>query len=340
MALATHQFKGSCSTLPSLPSSWSRGSKLRHSLPRFDAGRRAETILSLKCKLCSSIGAPLVLGPESKLSRISGFKGSCGSDDLGGRANGSKSLKNAVKVSYLQNKNDKSSVESSKVQNVVPSPYTAANETTTSSLAIQNLFKSWLMLLRMPSEPQPVDEVLEEPPPSITSEMPNIEQERGDILKAVCCYFLGLDATIKIPLLLFTPLFLAVDLVYGSKVSKELTPLWILGPLIVALYIKIFRAMCGLYAFSFKQTVKVVKNLPVYYWHVHDYIFHGKLKEAMRTHILEPVADNKNMDYNEVTRRKMKDLQVWLVEIYLDFIESVWPYYCRTRRFLKSVTLA
>ncbi|KAL0421782.1 UNVERIFIED_CONTAM: hypothetical protein Slati_3201100 [Sesamum latifolium] len=131
------------------------------------------------------------------------------------------------------------------------------------------------------------------------------------------------------------PLYLAVNLVYGSKVSKELTPLWILGPLVIALLHKDFRAICVLYAFSFKQTVKVAKNLPACYLLLHDYIFHGKLKEAMKKHILEPVEDIKNMDYIVVT----KDLQQWFVERYLDFIELIWPFYCRTIKFLKRANL-
>ncbi|KAI3454463.1 hypothetical protein Pfo_011126 [Paulownia fortunei] len=341
MALATHQLQGSCSTFLSVPSSWSRGSKVKHFWPTFHPVGGKDRLFSLKCRLCSSVGTSLVLGPKSKLFKISAFKGSSRHDNSGGRANGSKSLKNPVKVSYLQHESEESSVESSKVQSVVPAPYTAADETTTRSLAIQNLFKNWLMLLRTPSQTQPVEGALEEPSSMETSETPSTmqKQERGEILKAVGCYFLGLDATIKIPLIMFAPLYLTVNLVYGSEVSKELTPLWILGPLIVALYIKIFRAICGLYIFSFKQTVKVVKNLPAYYLLVHNYIVRGKLKEAIQTHLWQPLADIKNMDYNEVTRRKMKDLQGWLMERYLDFIESIWPYYCRTIRFLKRANL-
>ncbi|KAL8480752.1 hypothetical protein ACS0TY_027332 [Phlomoides rotata] len=58
----------------------------------------------------------------------------------------------------------------------------------------------------------------------------NLEKQSDEILKVVWCYFLGVDATIKVPILLLTPLYLAVNIVYGSRVSKELTPLWILGP--------------------------------------------------------------------------------------------------------------
>ncbi|RVX23778.1 hypothetical protein CK203_000274 [Vitis vinifera] len=50
--------------------------------------------------------------------------------------------------------------------------------------------------------------------------------DKGEILKAVRFYFLGVDVVIKIPLLIFIPLYQAVNVAYGPEVSKELTPLW------------------------------------------------------------------------------------------------------------------
>lgn len=78
-------------------------------------------------------------------------------------------------------------------------------ETTAGSQAIQQLFKSWLTLLRTPSsssQSQLPNETLEE-----TSENEIVETDdkkiqtsgRGVILKTVWRSFLGLDATIKIP---------------------------------------------------------------------------------------------------------------------------------------------
>lgn len=159
--------------------------------------------------LASSGGASLVLGLKSKVLKVSAFKGGSQNDDSGVRANGSKSLKK-VKVSYLQHESDESpgytqqqheSSISPKVLN--HAPYSAADEKTTSSLAIQNLFKNWLMLLRTPSQTRQVEESPEKPHME-TSGVPNTvqKQERGEILKAAWCYFLGLDATIKIPLLM------------------------------------------------------------------------------------------------------------------------------------------
>lgn len=164
---------------------------------------RCYIIVKLIKYLASRIGYSLAPGLRSKSFKISAFKGGSRHDDSVGRSNGSKSLKNPVKVSYLQHESEESSAESSKVQNVVPAPYTEADETATSSLVIQKLFKSWLMLLRTPSQTPPVEGAVEQPSSVETSETSNIvqKQEKGELLKAARCYFLGLDATIKIPLL-------------------------------------------------------------------------------------------------------------------------------------------
>ncbi|XP_073126862.1 uncharacterized protein [Henckelia pumila] len=332
MALATHQFQGSYCPSPTLSSPWSRGRKLKPFAPSFLPAGRKDQVISLKSRSRLSVGAFLLHGPKSKSLKISAFKGSSRHDDSGNLSNGSKSLKNHVKVPYLQHESKESAVESSRP---------ALDEMTARSLAMQNLFKNWLTLLRTPSQAQPVEEVVEEPFSTEASGLQSTKQKqgKGEILKAAWYFFWGLDATIKIPLLIFTPLYITVNVVYGSEVSKELTPLWILGPLIVALYVKMFRAICSLYVFSFKQTVNIVKNMPAYCLLAFDYIFRGKLKEAIQTHLWKPVADIKNTNYNEVTKRILKDLQGWLVEKYLDFVESIWPYYCRTIRFLKRANL-
>ncbi|KAL1554177.1 hypothetical protein AAHA92_14765 [Salvia divinorum] len=346
MALATHPLKcqgnlpgdfvrASCGNFPSVPSLWIRGSKLKQCVPALGAVERKEWFISSKCMSCSSIGAPIARRPKSKPFKVSAFKGYQFDDSNNGSANSSKYVKNAVEVSYVKHKSEESSVESSKVQSDVP-----VVEATTRSLAIQNLFKSWLVLLRAPSQTEEADKVLEESSMAKTSEMPNTSvKQKSEILKAAWCRILSLDTAIRIPFLVFTPLYLAVNLVYGMEVSKELTPMWILGPIVLIVYVKTFQALCGLYAFSFKQTTNVIKKLPVYYSLVHDHIVHGRLKEATRIHILQPLADIRNMNYSEVTRRKMKDLQGWLVDRQQDLVELVWPWYCRTIRFLKRTHL-
>lgn len=135
------------------------------------------------------------------------------------------------------------------------------------------------------------------------------------------------------------PVFLAINAIYGAEVTKELTPLWIAGPVIVALYIKLFQGLCVLYAFCFKQTIKLIRNLPAYYLLAYNYIASGKIRDDVRALVLRPVLAIRNMDYKEVTRMKLKEIQHWIIEKYLDFVESIWPYYCRTIRFLKRANL-
>uniref|UniRef100_A0A5B7AHH6 Embryo defective 2759 n=2 Tax=Davidia involucrata TaxID=16924 RepID=A0A5B7AHH6_DAVIN len=341
MALVIHHIQGSYVSFPSRSLPWNKGMKLKRFVTTLHMVARTDRFLSLKCKSCLSVGAPFVCGPKGKSLRISAFKGSAQNDELGGRSSGSKSAKNSVKLSYIPQESEETLTESPKEQNVPLSYASDSDERIAGSLAIQNLFKNWLALLRTPSPNQVVDEILEGPAPKERSEMQNGTQkkERSVILKAVWCYFLGLDATVKIPLLIFIPWYLAVNVVYGAEVSKELTPLWVLGPLIVALYIKMLRSICAFYVFSFKQTVKVVKNLPTYYLLAYNYIARGKLKEDVRAYFWQPVMNIKNLDYKELSKRKMKDLQVWAVEKYLDYVESIWPYYCRTIRFLKRANL-
>jgi hypothetical protein len=126
---------------------------------------------------------------------------------------------------------------------------------------------------------------------------------------------------------------------YGAGVSKELTPLWILGPLIVAFYIKLLQGLWALYVFSFRQTIKVIKNVPTYYLVASGYIRQGKLKEDIQARVLQPLQSFKNLDRKEFSRKKMMELQEWCMEKYLDYVESIWPYYCRAIRFLKRANL-
>src|ERR1044072_540985 len=118
------------------------------------------------------------------------------------------------------------------------------------------------------------------------------------------------------------PLYMAVNVKYGAEVSKELTPLWVLGPPIVAIYIMIIRGLCALYAFTFSQTVKVLKDSPSFCILAYSYVFGGKLKEHIAAYLLKPILSIKNRDYKQLTSRKLKELQEWILEKYLDFVES------------------
>ncbi|MBA0578427.1 hypothetical protein Gorai_020709, partial [Gossypium raimondii] len=288
------------------------------------------------------IGAPHTCGSKVKNVGISTFKGSGQNNESRGRTNNAFLSKNTIKVSYVPKDREETMIESSNVHNV---PLAYASETSENHLgspAIQKLFKKWIMILLSQSPHQVMDEVMGVgPPPRDTSETQIGTQSNGksEILKMVWSHFWDMDVTIKLPILLFIPLYMAVSLIYGAEVSKELTPLWVFGPLIVALYIRILRGLCALYVLCLKQTLQIVGNLPTYYVVAYNYIAHGKLKEEVRARVWQPVVNIKNLDYKELSRRKMKDFQEWMMENYVDIVESVWPYYCRTIRFLKRANI-
>ncbi|KAJ8771794.1 hypothetical protein K2173_026971 [Erythroxylum novogranatense] len=340
MTLVTHQLQGPCTTFPLRPSSWSRGIKLKQHLTTLQVIGRTDRRLLVKRNLHLSAGA-YIHGSKLKISKFWAFKGNSQNDESRKRANGSKCSKNTVKLSYVPTDNGETIMESPKVHSA-PVSHTSKGEGINGSPAIHRLFKKWLNMLctQPPCEEEDgtlkrhsASEELQEPQSNIQ------DKERGGILKNVWCSITGLDATIKIPLLVFIPLYLVINVFCGAEVSKELTPLWILGPLVVALYIKMIRGLWALYVFTFRQTVKVIKNLPTYYLVAAGYVKQGKLKDDVKARVLQPVIKVKNMDFDEFSRKNLKVLEEWLMEKYLDFVESIWPYYCRTIRFLKRANL-
>ncbi|CAH9071915.1 unnamed protein product [Cuscuta europaea] len=288
---------------------------------------------------CSG-GAPLV--SKQKVFKILAFKSSSQNDSGCSRFNAMK--KSVNKLSYGAHGSEVTSVESFRAQNLPVSYPSGIVETTIDdTLAIQKPLKHWLSILRTtPSSDQAISEIVEGQSSTQAVEAQKLVQQktkRRSILQAVWSYFIGLHATIKIGLLIFMPFYLAVTSAYGAEISKELMPLWIFGPFIISLYIKMIRAISALYVFCFAQTVKVVKNLPTCYSLAREYIFHGKLKEEIRVRLLQPVVSIKNTDYRKVVRSRLNDMKVILAEKYLDFTELIWPFYCRMIRLLKRANL-
>lgn len=153
---------------------------------------------TLKAIVVFSVRAPFFLGQAKEL-KITCFKATGQSEDSSG-AFGSKYQKNSVKLSYVQQGSEETLTELSQD---VPVPSSTA-KTTEGSQAIQSLFRNWLTLLRTPSPDQVVDEAIEKPAVEEKTETQDKMQKngRGEILKAVWYSFWGLDAMIKMPLLI------------------------------------------------------------------------------------------------------------------------------------------
>ncbi|XP_054804511.1 uncharacterized protein LOC129307677 isoform X2 [Prosopis cineraria] len=333
--------QGSCVTFSSRHMPWSKSLKLKQCLTKHHRVGRTDWHYLLKLGTLS-VGPSYIFGAKIEPFRISAFKGSSHNYHKGSRPSGLK-----VPNAYVRlEESGEAKSEPPEAQNV-PLSYASeanndlANDNLPTSTAIHKLFKKWLTLLLTQPSSEEVKEVLGESTQGALPETLDGTQvkERGEVLKVAWTHFLALDETIKIPLLVFIPFYLAVNVRYGAKVSKELTPLWVVGPLVVALYVVIIRKLWSFYAFSFKQTVKVIKNFPSCCILAYSYVFGVKIKEDIQSLILQPILSIKDIDYKEQSRRKLKELEEWIVEKYLDSVESIWPYYCRTIRFLKRANL-
>lgn len=281
MVLVTHQAQGSYALARP---SWKRGSKPSQNLAACC------TVQRMDITSCLGVQPPLIYGSKRKSLRISY------------RLRGSRSEGNEDILSGL-----------SKVQNGRAHSTPDADVTTTGSIALHNLFKSWLTFLPMASQNK--EETLEGPSSNGRVETDQ-ELLKGGIPETVWCNFLGMDATLKIPAIIFIPLFLIVNMKYGGQVAKELTPLWIGGPLVVALYMKTVLVICSLYVFSFNKSVKVVNNFS-----------RGKVKEFIWVHIWQHMAYFRNLNYIEESKRIWEGFQAWMADKCLDYVESMWS--CR-----------
>jgi hypothetical protein len=272
-------------------------------------GGRTIRLNSLRSNNCLRIGA------KGKAFKILSFKGTHGQNDEqsgGGRASGSMSYKKSAKISFVPDDSESSTL--------IESPdLTCDDEKIQGSRAIQRLFRNWLTLLRSPLPAQMVDQTLDEPS---TPHIPETQKltvpinKRAKIARAVWGYFLALDSRVTVPLVIFIPLYMGVNVIYGAEVSKELTPMWIFGPLFVALQVQSIRWVCQLYVYAFRQTIAVAKKLKTTY---HD-IASGRYK-------LDVVLPVTKLDVDTVKGYVI----AWLMELNLDLMDA-WPFYRKVWR--------
>ncbi|KAK8946517.1 hypothetical protein KSP39_PZI006813 [Platanthera zijinensis] len=345
------QIQGPHPSLCLRPKPCNRGIKLG-SFASVRVVTKTDNFVSWKHRPCLSTHSILA---KRRPFMVLSFKGNSQNDGSDGKNRRSRFTKAPFQLSRMQKEREEVATESFDAQNNISF---ASPESTIESfdsqatlsfgphgsedskgLSIQNLFRKWLiMLTTQTATPKLYEDFTEE---SIQSKAPgsNSVTWRANavkLLRASFVQFLKLDASISLPLGIFIPWFLTVRVVYGAEVVKELAPLWIIGPLVLCLYINIIKGLCAFYVFCFVQAVKLVKNLPAYCLVLRRYIFEGQLKSILWTHLIKPFVDIKNTNHREVFQRKLK---AWADEKYLDFIESIWPHYCRTVRFLKRANL-
>ncbi|KAL6011467.1 hypothetical protein ACLOJK_001915 [Asimina triloba] len=277
-------------------------------------------------------GGQHCLAPKGRHFKILSFKGNdAHNEESEGTASASKFSKNSVKLSYVPQK-EETDMESQDRPNGRFS-YTSAQteETVGGSATIQEMFKKWLIILRTQTASRTVEEVLKESPSKteVTDPQPRTHGRggAGDLLKALLHFYLGLNAAINVPPLIMLPLYVAVNVACGPEVSRELTPLWVIGPFVIALYVKAIQRVVGLYIFSFHQTIRLVKNIPT-------------MTTDLLVRLWQPVVRMRDLNWwKEALEQKKEEMREGVVEWYLDVREANWPLYCKIMGFLKRSNL-
>ncbi|KAJ4753669.1 embryo defective 2759 [Rhynchospora pubera] len=226
------------------------------------------------------------------------------------------------------------------------------NPKVVSSNAIKRLFRKFLHNLRtQPLCERTVNESTrdrEEPSASTIEEIQSADYEaphvsesksKSPVLKTAFLFFTSFDAALSIPLLVFVPGYFTVRMTYGAEVAAELMPLWFLGPPLLALYVKVIQKLLHLYFLIFTRAGLLLKDLPFYSRVAYAYVKEGKVKAYFYETLWGSVVRLKELDYQALAMQKYMHIRVWLVEVYLDLTETIWPYYCRTIKMLKKANL-
>ncbi|XP_008787334.2 uncharacterized protein LOC103705411 isoform X2 [Phoenix dactylifera] len=202
MALLAHQAQGSYSTHSLRAKALTHEVRWR-SFVAFQFIGRKDKFIPLKLRFHFR-DEPIIL-PKRKAFKVSSFKGNAQNDEREGRDSGSKFRKAPVQLSAQQEREEILSDSHDVQKHPLSYAPEGREETTAGSLAIQEVFRKWLIMLRMQTSSLRMDGNFHgEPAENVTSEGQHVTMRMRavNMLKVALVHFLRLDAAISIPLLI------------------------------------------------------------------------------------------------------------------------------------------
>lgn len=138
--------------------------------------------------------------------KVSSFKSNAQNDEHETKKSGLKFSKSQVQLSSSPDeREDLISKSHDSQKHPLSYPTQGEGDTKMGSIAIQKLFKKWLIMLRTQTSSITINGNVDEKPvqSTTTSETQHVKMstQAGRMLKAALVYFAGLDAAITIPLL-------------------------------------------------------------------------------------------------------------------------------------------
>lgn len=151
-------------------------------------------------------------------------------------------------------------------------------------------------------------------------------------------FWKSLDVSIKWPLAIFFSWYFAITVFYGFRASNDLLPLWIIGPLMMGIFIKLCQTV---YAHCIRITTDVVNmgkatciaakngDLTRPMLLQFEQFFEGKRSEL--------VYFLKGEGLKDFLQQKRREYEERIEEAIQDYAEANWPRYRATTRFLRKI---
>lgn len=108
------------------------------------------------------------------------------------------------------------------------------------------------------------------------------QQQRGSdgfIQRLLVEWWRRTDASLKWPVAIFLPLYLLVTLAFGPSVSSDLTPLWLIGPLLLSLSLLLLSHLSSLSLALLQRTTERRQLALSYFRELLAYAKSGRLPE-------------------------------------------------------------
>lgn len=147
------------------------------------------------------------------------------------------------------------------------------------------------------------------------------------------------EVWIKWPLVIILSWCFAVTVLYGFEVSSDLLPLWLIGPLFMAAFIKSSLVFYHICVQITTNIVTIGREAPAKCMEaMHNRILAVQLyMKALEARTVELIVCITSGKYKEIFREKLKEYKVRKTDEFFDYIDYWWPKWRQFERFLKKI---
>eukprot|EP01018_Ginkgo_biloba_P018937 Gb_33113 [translate_table: standard] len=328
MALVVHQTQGFYAACTSQPVAWKGAKKMVPLVAYCHVGRisRCSRFRSHhKLSIVGSSGVRSVISARNQCLKALSFQGATKNEDSEGREGPKSSSSMDFSCAWKRMEE-------------------AEQNFPQSSQGLPN----WFTKLQKQGFIQQANAILQNPQPGLKflDQDQLIKQlQEGQVSQHIVDFWQNLEVWIKWPLAVFLLCFLAITVIFGIRASSDLLPLWIIGPLMMGTFIKSYLLLSSLCIRVTTDALVMVKAVTDKCVELQLIVKNGNLIQMIQLHVRqffeakrsEVVDYFRSGKFKELLWQKWKEFGEWNSERTQDFVESIWPQWRATTRFLKKI---